>query len=38
VHVYMRIKHPDILEPHSPEFFAMEQSLAREFGLRYLFV
>ena len=38
VHVYMRIRHPDILEPHSPEFFAMEESLAREFGLRYLFV
>ena len=38
VHVYMRLKHPDILESHSPEFFAMEESLAREFGLRYLFV
>ena len=37
-HVYMMIKHPHILEPHSPEFFAMEESLAREFGLRYLFV
>lgn len=37
VHVYMIIKHPDILESHSPEFFAMEESLAREFGLRYLF-
>lgn len=34
VHLYLRTKHPHILESHSPEFCSMEASLAREYGLR----
>jgi hypothetical protein len=33
VHLYLRTKHPHIVESHSPEFYAMEASLAREYSL-----
>ena len=33
VHLYLRTKHPNIVESHSPEFYSMEASLAREYGL-----
>ena len=33
VHLYLRTKHPHIVESHSPEFYSMEASLAREYGL-----
>ena len=34
VHLYLRTKQPHIVESHSPEFYSMEASLAREYGLR----
>ncbi|HIB59326.1 MAG TPA: hypothetical protein EYO42_02055 [Candidatus Poseidoniales archaeon] len=33
VHLYLRTKHPHIVESHSPEFIAMELDLAREYGI-----